>query len=128
MSITASALCAETLKATMPAASFSRSCESHNQDKVSLGTLAARDAQQIVTLVRKIVAIHLLAAAQACDLRKTSKARPHLQALMKNIRTVAKGIITDQPMDKDIENVARAISETDMFNLPDLLQEEVSYE
>jgi histidine ammonia-lyase len=122
MSITASALCAETLKATMPAASFSRSCESHNQDKVSLGTIAARDSQRIVTLVKKIVAIHLLAAAQACELRKTSKARPHLQTLIKNIRTLAKGVIMDRPMDKDIENVARAISETDMFDLPDLSQ------
>ena len=51
MSIAASALAAEALKLTMPAASFSRSSESHNQDKVSMGTIAARDAQQVCTLL-----------------------------------------------------------------------------
>ncbi|MDD5170966.1 MAG: aromatic amino acid ammonia-lyase, partial [Syntrophales bacterium] len=70
ISITATALCAEALKLTMPAASFSRSCESHNQDKVSMGTIAARDALRICTLTERVVAIHLLAAAQGCELRK----------------------------------------------------------
>ncbi|MFF3513268.1 aromatic amino acid lyase [Streptomyces sp. NPDC002573] len=45
MQITASSLAAEALKRTMPAASFSRSTEAHNQDKVSMGTIAARDAR-----------------------------------------------------------------------------------
>ena len=43
MQVTASALSAEALKLTMPAAAFSRSTESHNQDKVSMGSIAARD-------------------------------------------------------------------------------------
>ena len=43
MQITASALTAEALKLTMPASAFSRSTESHNQDKVSMGTIAARE-------------------------------------------------------------------------------------
>jgi histidine ammonia-lyase len=47
MSISSSALAVEVLKATMPAASFSRSTESHNQDKVSMDTIAARDAERI---------------------------------------------------------------------------------
>ena len=51
MSIASSALAAEALKATMPAASFSRSTESHNQDKVSMGTIGARDAARICELV-----------------------------------------------------------------------------
>src|SRR5664280_3764913 len=59
MSISSSALTAEALKATMPAASFSRSTESHNQDKVSMGTIAARDAERICTLTERVVSIHL---------------------------------------------------------------------
>jgi histidine ammonia-lyase len=39
-----SAWTAEALKNTMPASVFSRSTECHNQDKVSMGTIAARDA------------------------------------------------------------------------------------
>jgi histidine ammonia-lyase len=114
-SITATALCAEALKATMPAASFSRSCESHNQDKVSMGTIAARDSLRICTLTERVVAIHLLAAAQGCELRKNYKVRPKISALMSKIRSLADGIIDDRPMDRDIENVARSISAADIL-------------
>ncbi|MBA4397244.1 MAG: histidine ammonia-lyase, partial [Syntrophus sp. (in: bacteria)] len=116
-------LCAEALKETMPAASFSRSCESHNQDKVSLGTIAARDAQRICTLVERVVAIHLLTAAQACELRKTYTARPRLAQLIRGARAIAKGVVADRPMDRDIERMVRAITESDLFALtePDAL-------
>ncbi len=48
--IGASAWTAEALKHTMPASVFSRSTECHNQDKVSMGTIAARDALRVLTL------------------------------------------------------------------------------
>ncbi|CCH32382.1 aromatic amino acid ammonia-lyase [Actinosynnema sp. NPDC047251] len=69
MQIAASALAAEALKLTNPATAFSRSTEAHNQDKVSMGTIAARDARSVVELVTEIAAIHLLAGCQAADLR-----------------------------------------------------------
>jgi histidine ammonia-lyase len=116
MSITASALAAEALKLTMPAASFSRSSESHNQDKVSMGTIAARDAEQACTLVERTVAIHLLAAAQACDLRGRIEARPRLAALVKRIRELSPRLVTDRPLDRDIEAVAQAIAEGSLFS------------
>ena len=53
MQISASALTAEALRNTMPATSFSRSTESHNQDKVSMGTIAARDAIGYLTSRRR---------------------------------------------------------------------------
>jgi len=111
MSITASALTAEALKATMPAASFSRSTESHNQDKVSMGTIAARDAARICTLAERVVAIHLLAAAQACEIRGRTEARPRLAMRLAELRRLAAPTYEDRPMDADIEAVAREISE-----------------
>jgi phenylalanine ammonia-lyase len=69
MQIAASALVAEALRWTLPATSFSRSTESHNQDKVSMGTIAARDARSVVELVEEVAAIHLLSLCQAADLR-----------------------------------------------------------
>ena len=62
MQITASALAAEALKNTMPASSFSRSTESHNQDKVSMGTIAARDCLRVVELTETVLVIALLTA------------------------------------------------------------------
>jgi histidine ammonia-lyase len=110
VSITASALAAEALKATMPAASFSRSTESHNQDKVSMGTIAARDAARICTLAERIVAIHLLAAAQACEIRGRLEDRPRLAVLIESLRRLAAPTYRDRPMAADIEAVAGRIS------------------
>jgi histidine ammonia-lyase len=110
MSISASALTAEALKATMPAASFSRSTESHNQDKVSMGTIAARDAARVCTLTERVVAIHLLAASQACEIRGRVDDRPSLALLIESLRRLAAPTYEDRPMDADIEALARQIS------------------
>lgn len=117
MSISSSALTAEALKATMPAASFSRSTESHNQDKVSMGTIAARDAERVCTLTERVVAIHLLAAAQACDIRNNAAARPLLSGLLKKIRTVSAPVVDDRAMDTDIENICETIKYSDFFGI-----------
>ena len=119
MSLSASALAAEALKNTMPAGSFSRSTESHNQDKVSMGTIAARDASRICILTERVVAIHLMAAAQACELRGNIRHRPGLQSLMKNIRGIATATREDRPMDGDIEQVVQAIVHSDLFRCND---------
>jgi len=115
MSISASALAAAALKETMPAASFSRSTESHNQDKVSMGTIAARDAQRICTLAEKTLAIALLTAAQASEIRGNIDKRPRIAMLVKKIRDIAPPTIEDRPMDADIHNIASAITASEIF-------------
>ena len=117
MSISSSALTAEALKATMPAASFSRSTESHNQDKVSMGTIAARDAERVCQLTERVVSIHLLAAAQACDIRENTTARPLLAKAVGNIRLVSAPVLADRPLDKDIERMCAAIRYSDLFRV-----------
>src|SRR3954452_21816660 len=76
MQLSCSALTAEALKLCNPASIHSRSTEAHNQDKVSMGTIAARDARTIVEILQHIAAIHLIAIAQALDLRGIEKASP----------------------------------------------------
>ncbi|WP_042419375.1 HAL/PAL/TAL family ammonia-lyase [Comamonas aquatica] len=68
--ISVSAWTAEALKLTMPASVFSRSTECHNQDKVSMGTIAARDALRVLELTEQVVAAMLIAARQAVVLRQ----------------------------------------------------------
>ena len=65
-----SAWTAEALKHTMPASVFSRSTECHNQDKVSMGTIAARDCMRVLELTEQVAAASLLAATQAIEIRK----------------------------------------------------------
>jgi histidine ammonia-lyase len=67
--IAVSAWTAEALKLTMPASVFSRSTECHNQDKVSMGTIAARDCIRVLELTEQVAAATLIAAVQALELR-----------------------------------------------------------
>ena len=69
LQISVSAWTAEALKLTMPASVFSRSTECHNQDKVSMGTIAARDCLRVLELVEQVAAGMLIAVAQAVSLR-----------------------------------------------------------
>jgi histidine ammonia-lyase len=68
--IAVSAWAAEALKLTMPASVFSRSTECHNQDKVSMGTIAARDCLRVLALTEQVAAALILACAQAVALRR----------------------------------------------------------
>jgi histidine ammonia-lyase len=117
LSISSSALTAEALKLTMPAGSFSRSTESHNQDKVSMGTIAARDAVRICELVERTAAIHLLAAAQGCDARRNLESRPALFSVYETVRSLSPSVQEDRPLDADINRIADAIANSDIFSL-----------
>lgn len=70
LQISVSAWTAEALKQTMPASVFSRSTECHNQDKVSMGTIAARDCLRVIELTEQVVAAMLIAARQGVALRQ----------------------------------------------------------
>jgi len=67
---------AEALKLTMPASVFSRSTECHNQDKVSMGTISARDCLRILQLTEQVLASTLLAAVQGVWTRIKQGALP----------------------------------------------------
>lgn len=70
--IAASSWTAEALKATMPASVFSRSTECHNQDKVSMGTIASRDCIRVLELSEQVLSACLMASVQALRLRLKS--------------------------------------------------------
>jgi histidine ammonia-lyase/phenylalanine ammonia-lyase len=109
MQIAASAITAEALKQTMPSSVFSRSTEAHNQDKVSMGTIAARDARTVNGLVREVAAIHLLALAQAIDLRGEQLASPAVRAAHALIREVSPFVDRDRRLDRDVAAVTELI-------------------
>ncbi len=102
MQITTSALAAEALKLTMPAASFSRSTESHNQDKVSMGTIAARDALRVVELTERVLVIQLIALAQAAELRGEPAVRAATWAMRAAVRETVPFTAVDRRHDLDI--------------------------
>ena len=109
MQIACSALAAEALKMSLPATVFSRSTESHNQDKVSMGTIAARDARSIVDLLQNICAIHLLAACQAADLRGAERLGCGTGAAYRLVRMAAPFLDHDRRLDHDVAAVLQLV-------------------
>ena len=105
MQISTSALAAEALKLTMPASVFSRSTESHNQDKVSMGTIASRDALRIMELTETVLSIVQLAVCQAVDLRHSERCHRRSRELHQAIRSVVPVNDADRRQDLDIHRV-----------------------
>lgn len=109
MQIAASSLAAEALKLTMPATAFSRSTEAHNQDKVSMATIAARDARSAVELVQNIAAIHLIALCQAVDLRGADRLAGDTRAAHELVRHHVPFLDRDRRLDNDVANAVKLI-------------------
>ncbi|WP_425278704.1 HAL/PAL/TAL family ammonia-lyase [Aeromonas enteropelogenes] len=106
--IGASAWTAEALKHTMPASVFSRSTECHNQDKVSMGTIAARDALRVLTLTEQVAAASLLAAVQGVELRLALQGKgrgalsPALAHTVEAVRRDHPFLTEDRPLEAEL--------------------------
>lgn len=103
-----SAWTAEALKNTMPASVFSRSTECHNQDKVSMGTIAARDCLRNLELTEQVFAAHLLAVAQAINIRlathkiAASDLQPSIIKMLTSINQDFDLLVEDRPLDSTL--------------------------
>jgi phenylalanine ammonia-lyase len=109
MQLCCSAMTAEAMKLCNPATIHSRSTESHNQDKVSMGAIAARDARTIVELAQNIAAIHLLACSQALELRGLDRCSPVTRSAVAAVRERVPFLDRDRYMDEDIAAVVEMI-------------------
>jgi phenylalanine ammonia-lyase len=109
MQLCCSAMTAEAMHLSAPASIHSRSTEAHNQDKVSMGTIAARDARSIVELAESIAAIHLIASCQALELRGIEKASSTARAIHELVRTRIDFLDRDRRLDRDIRAAAALI-------------------
>lgn len=113
LQISVSAWTAEALKLTMPASVFSRSTECHNQDKVSMGTIAARDCLRVLELTEQIVAAMLIAARQGVALRQRDHVNttlPDALAAMQSDLCERIVLVTeDRALDHDLRALLGAI-------------------
>ncbi len=100
-----SAWTAEALKLTMPASVFSRSTECHNQDKVSMGTIAARDCQRVIELTEQVLAATLLAAVQGIRVRiinseiDIEQLTPEIVDMLEDVSSFCELLVEDRPTD-----------------------------
>ena len=109
-----SAWTAEALKNTMPASVFSRSTECHNQDKVSMGTIAARDCIRVLELTEQVGAACLLCAVQAIDLRLQSGDLSQgnitpIRKIMDQVHANFEFLTEDRPLERDLRQTLSLI-------------------
>ncbi len=100
--VTAAALVAENRILAHPAVVDSIPTSADKEDHVSMGMGAAWKLQQVVTNVRRVLAIELLAAAQGIDLLRPLASSPPLERLHRAVRERVASWETDREMAPDL--------------------------
>ena len=106
---TAAALVSENKVLAHPASVDSIPTSANKEDHVSMGTIAARKARQVLENVKQVAAIELLCAAQALDLFTNLKPGKGSLAAYKVIRRHVKHMKQDRELAPDIATVAAII-------------------
>ncbi|WP_108652850.1 HAL/PAL/TAL family ammonia-lyase [Dongshaea marina] len=112
-----SAWTAEALKLTMPASVFSRSTECHNQDKVSMGTISARDCIRVLELTEQVAAASLLASSQGIALRQRQQQltreqlTPGLQTMQQQVFEHFELLEEDRPLEQSLRHFVALIQQ-----------------
>ncbi|MDX8239049.1 aromatic amino acid ammonia-lyase [Acinetobacter pittii] len=117
-----SAWTAEALKNTLAASIFSRSTECHNQDKVSMGTIAARDASRVITLTQQVIAALCCASVQAIHLKGlTAQLSPTLQTFMQWTLQSFAFVEEDRPLQTELQQIVDRLDQLELFNQPEFM-------
>ncbi|WP_110974465.1 HAL/PAL/TAL family ammonia-lyase [Acinetobacter sp. WCHAc060042] len=112
-----SAWTAEALKQTLAASIFSRSTECHNQDKVSMGTIAARDASRVITLTEQVIAALSCAAVQAVKLKGVdTELSPVLTAFQHWVLQSFTYVAEDRPLQQELQALVHRLEHLELLD------------
>ncbi len=106
-----SAITSEIMAQSTPGGIFSRSSESHNQDKVSLGLSACIQTEKMFDNLFFLLAIHLVGCAQAIDLRKIELKDPELLELYNLVRTHSAKVHKDRQLDVELHKIVEGLKQ-----------------
>jgi len=113
---TAASLASENKVLAHPASADSIPTSANQEDHVSMGTIAARQASEILENVRGILAIELLAAAQGLDFLKPLTAGKGTNAAYLCIRQFVKRMDEDRIPAADIKEIYSKILDETIIN------------
>ena len=108
---TAGALVCENRVLSHPAATGSIPAAADQEDFVSMGMTTAIKTRQIIENAWYVVAIEMMAAAQAFDHRYPVRPSPASQAAYEVIRQHVKKLDEDRPLHQDINTLTRVAKE-----------------
>ncbi len=101
----AAALVSENKVLAHPASVDSIPSSANQEDHVSMGTIAARKAREILDNVRNVLAIELLSGAQGVDFKEPAKLGVGTKEAYKLIRNSVPRLVEDRVMYHDINSV-----------------------
>jgi histidine ammonia-lyase/phenylalanine ammonia-lyase len=108
-----SAITSEIMAKSIPNSVFSRSSESHNQDKVSLGMSAAVQCAQLNEQLLTVVSLCMICYTQALDLRKVELHGQESRNLYESIRATVPFVTHDQALAKPLQALREVLREYD---------------
>lgn len=108
---TAASLVSENKILSHPACVDSIPTSANKEDHVSMGTISARKAREVVRNSEYVIAIELLCAAQALDLFTNMKPGEGTLAAYRVIREAVPHLDKDRVISKDIESVVNLLRE-----------------
>ena len=112
-----SAWTAEALKQTLSASIFSRSTECHNQDKVSMGTIAARDASRVIVLTEQVIAALCCASVQAIHLKTLDGKLSEVLATFKAwVLKTFDYVVEDRPLQQELQQLVDRLENLELLN------------
>ena len=109
--VTAAALVSENKVLAHPASVDSIPTEAGQEDHVSMGPIAARKARRIVEHARQVLAIEMLCACQALDLRAPLSPGKGVAAAHANVRAAVPFMREDRIVAADIAAVDRILAD-----------------
>jgi histidine ammonia-lyase len=113
---TAGSLVCENRVLSHPAATGSIPAAADQEDFVSMGMTTAIKTRQIIDNAQAVVAIELMAGAQALDFRAPIKPGKGVQAAYDVVRKHVQRLEEDRPLFNDINNLAAVVKSGEILN------------
>ncbi|MBN2795358.1 MAG: histidine ammonia-lyase [Clostridia bacterium] len=110
----AAALVSENKVLAHPASVDSIPSSANQEDHVSMGTIAARKAREILKNAQNVIAIELLAAAQGVDFKSPEKLGLGTKIAYDKVRSVVEKWVDDREMYKDMNLVYNLVQGHDI--------------
>jgi histidine ammonia-lyase len=108
--VTAAALASESKALAHPASVDSIPTSAGKEDHVSMGATAAHKAAAVVANTGRVLAVELIAAAEALEFRRPLESSPALEAVHACLRSQVAARETDRVLGPDIETAARLVA------------------
>lgn len=114
MQYAAASLVSENKTLAHPASVDSIPSSANQEDHVSMGTIASRHAYQIIQNARRVLAIELICAMQAVEIRGPEKMASQTKKIYEKGRELVPSIKKDRIFSKDIEKASEGLKKWDL--------------